>query len=385
MTTIGEPSGASVDPRAARAEAGRPPPWSLDTYEDAARAVLPRAVYDYFAGGAENEVTLRANREAYERYFLRPRVLVDVSDVDASVELLGDRLAFPVALAPAAFQRLANPDGELATARAARAAGSLLVASTLSTCSIEEIAAAAPGPLWLQLYVFRDRGLTRELVERAARAGCRAICLTVTVPVQGNRERDLRNQFRLPPGIEMANFAGLQQARFPDGVSGSGLNAFIAREFDPTLTWEAVEWLRSITTLPVVLKGIVTPEDGSLAVEHGAAAIIVSNHGGRQLDGAEPTLFALPRVADAIGDRVPILIDGGIRRGSDVVKAICLGATAVLIARPYLWGLAAGGQEGVERVLALLRAEVERTLALLGRPKLADLGPDIVTRITGER
>jgi 4-hydroxymandelate oxidase len=383
MTTTGEPSGASIDPRAARpAAAGKVVLCSVDAYEDAARATLPRAVYDYFAGGAEDEVTLRANRAAYERYYLRPRVMVDVSQVDPSVELLGDRLAFPVALAPAAFQRLANPDGELATARAARAAGTLFIASTLSTYSIDDIAATAPGALWLQLYVFRDRGLTRELVERAVRAGCRAICLTVTVPVQGNRERDLRNQFRLPAGIEMANFVGLRQARFPEGVSGSALNAFITREFDPTLTWESVEWLRSVTTLPIVLKGIVTAEDAALAVEHGAAAIIVSNHGGRQLDGAEPTLFALPRVADAAAGRIPVLVDGGIRRGSDVVKALCLGARTVLIARPYLWGLAVGGQKGVEHVLSLLRAEVERTLALLGRPTVASLERDVVTRIT---
>ena len=204
----------------------------------------------------------------------------------------------------------------------------------------------------------------------------------MTVPVQGNRERDLRNQFCLPLGIEMANFFGLRQARFPDGITGSGLNAFISREFDPTLTWQSVEWLRSITTLPILLKGVVTPEDATLAVEHGAAGIIVSNHGGRQLDGAEPTLDALPRVAGAVGHRIPVLVDGGIRRGTDVVKALCLGARAVLVARPYLWGLAVGCQQGVEHVLALLRAEVERTLALLGRPTVQSLGPDVVTAVT---
>ena len=359
------------------------PLYSLDTYEDAARARLPRPVYDYYAGGAEDEVTLRWNRIAYERYHLRPRVMIDVSRVDAGVELLGERLAFPVALAPAAFQRLAHPEGELATARAARTAGTIFIASTLSTYSVDDIATAAPGPFWLQLYVFRDRGLTRALVERAAAAGARAICLTVTVPVQGNRERDLRNQFRLPAGVEMANFIGLRQARFPDGITGSGLNAFISREFDPTLTWDAVSWLRSISSLPIVLKGIMAPEDASLAVDHGADAIIVSNHGGRQLDGAEPTLFALPRVAEAVADRLPILVDGGIRRGTDVVKALCLGARAVLIARPYLWGLAVGGQQGVEHVLALLRAEVERTLALLGRTSVASLGRDVLAEVPG--
>lgn len=347
-------------------------PRNLREYEDAARATLPAAVYDYFAGGAEDETTLEMNTAAFRRFVLRPRVLVDVSRIDPSIELFGQRLAFPVLLAPAAFQRLAHPDGELATARAAHAADTVLVSSTLSTVRLEDIAAAAPGHLWFQLYAFKDRGLTRELVARAQTAGCRALCLTVTVPVQGNRERDTRNAFQLPPGIEMANFAGAPQARFPD-VTGSGLNAFIGREFDPAMTWEFVPWLRSITKLPIVLKGVMRPEDASLAVQHGADAIIVSNHGGRQLDGAEPTALALPRVSAAIAGRIPVLMDGGIRRGTDVVKALCLGATAVLIARPYLWGLAVAGQRGVEDVLGMLRAEVERTLALLGRPALGAL------------
>ena len=346
-------------------------PQNLAEYEAAARSLLTPAVYDYYAGGAEDELTLRWNRASFGRFMLRPRVLVDVSDVDASVTLLGERVAAPVLLAPTAFQRLAHPDGELATARAARSAGTILLASTLSTCTIEEIAAEA-GALWLQLYIFRDRSITRALVERAAAAGCKAICLTLTVPVQGNRERDARNDFALPPGVEMANFTGLRQSRFPDS-SGSGLNAFIGQEFDPSLSWDAVAWLRSITTLPIVLKGILTPEDAALAVEHGADAVIVSNHGGRQLDGGEPTLLALPRVASAIDGRIPVLIDGGVRRGSDVVKAICLGASAVLIARPYLWGLAVGGQGGVEDVLRILRAEVVRTMSLLGRRTLAAL------------
>lgn len=341
---------------------------NIAQYEAAARELLTPAAYDYYAGGAEDEVTLRWNRSAFRRFMMRPRALVDVGRVDTSLELLGERLSLPVLLAPTAFQRLAHAEGELATARAARSAGTVLVASTLSTFTIEEIVAAA-GASWLQLYVFRDRSITRALVERAEAAGCRAICFTVTVPVQGNRERDARNGFTLPPGIEMANFAGQRQARFPDG-DGSKLNAFIGQEFDPTLTWESVEWLRSITRLPIVLKGIMTPEDAELAVQHGAAAVIVSNHGGRQLDGVEPTLIALPRVASAIAGRIPVLMDGGIRRGADVVKALCLGARAVLVARPYLWGLAVGGQQGVEDVLSLLRAELVRTMSLLGRATL---------------
>ena len=340
-------------------------------YEEAARALLTPAIYDYYAGGAEDERTLRWNEAAFRQFALRPRVLVDVGRIDPSVELLGDRLAYPVLLAPTAFQRLAHPDGELATARAAAAAGTVFVSSTLSTFTIEEIAAATQR-LWLQLYVFRDRAITRSLVERAEAAGCQAISLTVTVPVQGNRERDAHNRFALPAGIEMANFTGLRQSRFPE-AEASRLNAFIDEEFDPSLSWRDVEWLRSITKLPIVLKGIMAPEDGVLAVEHGAAAVVVSNHGGRQLDSGEPTLFALPRIADAIGGRIPVLMDGGVRRGTDVVKALCLGATAVMIARPYLWGLAIGGQRGVADVLGLLRAEVERTLALLGRPTISAL------------
>jgi 4-hydroxymandelate oxidase len=340
-------------------------PVNVAEYEAAARAVLPQDVYDYYAGGAEDEVTLAANRRAWGGLAFRPRALVDVSRVDPGVELLGSRLPFPVLLAPTAFQRLAHPEGEAATARAAGATGTTLVASTLATLAIEAIAAECSAPLWFQLYVYRDRGLTRALVERAEAAGCTALCLTVTVPVQGNRERDLRNRFRLPAGIEMGNFTGLPQARMPDGA-GSGLAALISREFDPSLDWSALEWLRSITRLPVVLKGIMRGDDARLAVEHGAAGVIVSNHGGRQLDGAQATLHALPEVVAGVEGAVPVLVDGGVRRGADVVKALCLGARAVLIGRPYLWALAAGGQAGVERLIRMLDADVRRTMMLLG-------------------
>jgi 4-hydroxymandelate oxidase len=356
---------------------------NCEALEPAARTVLSEAAYNYYAGGAEDETTLRANRAAFGRFYLRPRVLVDVGEIDTSVEILGERVSMPILVAPTAFQRLAHPEGEKATARAARAAGTLMVASTLSTTSVQETAAAAPGPLWFQLYVYRQREITRALVERAEAAGCTAICLTVTVPVQGNRERDTRTGFRLPPELEMANFTGMRQAAFPGDAGGSGLEAFISREFDPTLTWSAVEWLRSITRLPVVLKGVVTPEDAALAVEHGADAVIVSNHGGRQLDYAEPTLLALPRVAEAVGERIPVLMDGGIRRGTDVVKALALGARAVLVGRPILWGLAAGGQAGVEQVLGMLGGELRRTLALLGRASVRAVDAGTITEIPG--
>ena len=353
-------------------------PRNLFDYEAAARAILPQSVYDYYEGGADDEVTLRANRAVYERYYLRPRVLVDVSRIDTSIELLGDRLPFPVLLAPAAFQRLAHADGELATARAAAAASTILIASTLANCCIEDIAAAANGRVWLQLYVFRDRSLTRDLVQRAQAAGCRAICLTVTVPVQGNRERDARNSFRLPASLQIANFPAVRQERLPEATE-SALEAFIHQEFDATLTWETIAWLRSVSDLPIIVKGITHPDDARLAVEHGVAAVIVSNHGGRQLDSAEPTLMSLPHVVDAVDGQIPVLLDGGIRRGTDVIKALALGARAVLIARPYLWGLAVNGQDGVSHVLSLLRSEIERTLALIGRPNIAALDRTLLT------
>lgn len=355
-------------------------PLRLDDWEAAAADVLPKDVFDYYAGGAEDEVTLRANRTAWSEVFLRPRVLVDVSGVDTSITLLGERLAHPILVAPTAFQRLAHPEGERATARATRRSGSLLVASTLATTRVEDIAAAAPGPLWLQVYVFRDRGLTRELVERAVAAGATGLCLTVTVPVQGRRERDARNRFALPPGIEMANFSGYGQAVMERSERGSGLEAFIHAEFDASLTWRDLEWLSDLAPVPVLVKGVMTGEDAVASLEHGGAGVIVSNHGGRQLDGAQPTAAALGGVVDAVAGRAPVLIDGGIRRGSDVVKALAMGATAVLIGRPVLWGLALAGEDGVYAALRHLRDETARTLALMGRTSPAHLGPDCLAR-----
>jgi 4-hydroxymandelate oxidase len=364
-----------VDGRAATTR-----PSNIAGYERLAEEKLPRAVYDYYAGGAEDESTLRANRSAFSDYALRPRVLVDVRDIDMSIDLFGTTCDFPVLVAPTAFQRLADTDGELATARAAATAGTIMIASTLSTFAIEEIAvAAASTPLWFQLYVFRDRAITEELVRRAEAAGCRALCLTASVPVQGNRERDAHNQFRLPVGVEMANFRGLRQVAFPE-ARGSGLLAFIAAEFDASLTWDALEWLRSITSLPILVKGIMLAGDARLAVAHGADGVVVSNHGGRQLDAADATLHALPAVAEAIGDAVPVLVDGGVRRGTDVAKALLLGARAVLVGRPCLWGLAAAGQPGVEHVLGILREETHRTLALLGAPRPGALTADQIVR-----
>ncbi|MEJ2539247.1 MAG: alpha-hydroxy acid oxidase [Gemmatimonadota bacterium] len=351
-------------------------PHNVDDCQKAARERLPHDVYEYYARGAEDEVTLRGNRGAFSDLHFRPRVLVDVTRVDSSCRLLGTDLPSPVILAPTAFQKLCHPDGELATVQAAGRAGHLMVASTLATSTIEEIAQAAETPLWLQLYVFRDRTVTESLVRRAADAGCQAICLTVDVPVQGNREHDVRNNFGLHGRGQMANFVGHIQSDLPDTDGDSGLNAFIRDQSDTSLTWDAVRWLKELADVPVVVKGIQHPGDGELAVEAGADAVVVSNHGGRQLDGAEPTIRLLPDVVAAVKGRVPVLLDGGVRRGSDVAKALCLGADAVMIGRPYLWGLTLAGSDGVAHVLEILDGELRRVMALLGCRELSELGPD---------
>lgn len=347
----------------------------LTALEVRARERLRPEVYDYYAGGADAETTVADNRSAWGEIRLRPRVMVDVSRVDRSIELLGVRLPSPIGLAPTAFHRLAHPDGERATARGAE--GRLLVASSLSTTAIEEIVAEASGPVWLQLYVFRDRGLSEALVRRAEDAGCVGLCLTVDVPVAGNRERDVRNHFALPDDVEVANFGGRLQASLPAGL-GSGLTHYIASQFDPSLDWRAIEWLRGVTRLPIIVKGIQHPDDGRLAVEAGVSGIVVSNHGGRQLDGADATARILPDVIAAVEGRVPVLVDGGLRHGADVARALALGACAVLLGRPVLWGLAVGGASGVAGVLGALDEEFDRTMGLLGARTVRELGPEVL-------
>lgn len=348
-------------------------------YEQAAREALPPTVFDYYAGGAHDEVTLRANRGAYEKVALAYRVLRDVSRRTTAAEVLGVPVSMPILVGATAFHQLAHPEGEVATARAAAAAGTLMTLSTLSTRTIEEVSAAAGGRLWFQLYVYRDREATRELVDRARAAGCRALVLTVDAQVWGVRERDVRNGFALPPGLRMVNLAHRGQGDFP-AVEGSGLAAYVNAAFDPTLTWKDLEWLAGHAGLPVIVKGLVRGDDAVAALDHGAAAVIVSNHGGRQLDTAPATLDALPEVLDAVGGRAPVLLDGGIRRGTDALKALALGAAAVLVGRPVLWGLAAGGEEGVRHVLEILRAELDLGMALCGAPTLDSITPDLLRR-----
>jgi 4-hydroxymandelate oxidase len=348
-------------------------------FEAIARGRMERAFYDYYAGGAEDELTLGANRGAFAEVFLRPRVLVDVSRIDTGATVLGAPVSMPVLIAPTAFHRLAHADGELATARAAGSAGTLMVASTIATYSLEEIAGAATGPLWFQLYVYKDRSLARNLIRRAEKAGYRALCLTVDTPMLGRRERDTRNAFALPEGMCLRNFeeAGLELAEM-----GESFAAYTTRQLDCSLTWDAVEWLRGETTLPIILKGIIAAEDAALAADRRVDGIIVSNHGGRQLDGTEATLRALPRVVDAVAGRAEVFMDGGVRRGTDVLKALALGARAVLVGRPCLWGLAAAGEEGVARVLAMFRQELALAMALCGCPDVAAIDRSLIARET---
>lgn len=350
----------------------------LAELEQRARSTLDPAAYDYFAGGADDELTLADNVAAWRRLRLRYRVLRDVGSVSAATTVLGTPIAAPVLVAPTAYQRLADDEGEAATARGAQAAGTVMVASTLATVSLEGVAAAAPdAPRWFQLYVRRDRGWTAELVARAVAAGYRALVLTVDLPVLGFRRRDERNSFSLPVGLEMANMGSAVPV-----VDGSGLQAYAAAELDPSLTFDDIGWLRSLCDLPVVVKGVVRGDDAAACVAAGAAAVAVSNHGGRQLDSAVATADALPDVVEAVDGRAEVYVDGGVRGGTDVVKALALGARAVLVGRPVLWGLATGGAQGVAAVLEGFAEETARAFALCGARTVAEVTSDLLA-VTG--
>jgi 4-hydroxymandelate oxidase len=353
-------------------------PVNLVEFEQAARERLAREAYDYYAGGANDQFTLRRNRDAWSEIALHYPVLRDVSSRDTSTTILGEKISFPVMVAPTAFHRMACTEGECATARAAGRAGTVMVVSTLSTTTVEDIAAAATGPLWFQLYVYKDRGATTALIRRAEVAGCRALVLTVDAQVWGRREADVRNNFKLPDGLTVANLADYAKEMFPAGIPGSGLAAYVSQMLDPTLNWKDLAWLRGQTKLPILLKGIVRADDARSAVEHGADGVIVSNHGGRQLDTAPATIEALPRVVDAVDGKIPVLIDGGVRRGTDVIKALALGAKAALIGRPILWGLAANGEEGGYRVLELLKAEFDLAMALCGARTVSEIDKSLL-------
>lgn len=348
---------------------------NLADYERLAAERLDPVTYGYYRSGAGDERTLERNVAAFGELRLLPRVLVDVSRRDLSTEVLGTRMPAPVVLAPTAFHKLAHPEGEIATARAAGHSRTVMCLSTLSNTTLEDVARAATGPLWFQLYVFRDRGLTLELVERAVSEGYGAILLTVDAPVLGRRETDVRNAFELPPGLTIASVP-TGEVVAPEGESG--LAAYFASLLDPGLDWDDLAWLVEESEIPVAVKGVHRPDDALRAAEAGAAGVVVSNHGARQLDTVPATIEILPAIADAVGDRVEILMDGGVRRGTDVVKALCLGARCVLVGRPALWALACGGEEGVRDMIGLLVRELDETLALCGASSLDALGPDLL-------
>jgi 4-hydroxymandelate oxidase len=309
---------------------------------------------------------------------LRPRYLVDVSERDLRTTVMGSRVEFPVLLAPTGFQQLAHPDGEIASARAAHRAGTIMTLSTFSTFSLEDVQRATPGPKWFQLYVHKDRGLTRSLVTRAHVAGYQALVLTVDVPVLGRRERDIRNGFVLPPSLRVANFDMGTGASTQDADDDAGLAQFHRGLREPAFTWKDVDWLASLSPLPILLKGVLRGDDAAIALDHGIKGIIVSNHGGRQLDGAIPCIKALPDVVENVAGRCEVLMDGGIRRGTDIVKALARGARAVFIGRPLVWGLAWDGAAGVETVLRILRDEFDTALALCGATNVKDLPPGLI-------
>ncbi len=346
-------------------------------YARVARGKLRKDCFDYYNGGALDEITLRENVTGWERLKLYYRVLAGVGERQLATSVLGQKISMPIVVAPTAFHRLACEQGEVSTARAAEAAGTLFILSSLSNTPMESVFAATASPRWFQLYVYKDRAITTDLVKRAENAGAEAIVLTVDAPGLGTRERDTRNRFTLPEGLCVANLAPLGKGDIPQ-VSGSGLAAYVRENFKPDLGFKDLEWLCGCTKLPVIVKGICRGDDAVRSIEHGAKAIVVSNHGGRQLDTAPSTSEVLPHVVEAMNGRGEIYVDGGIRRGSDVLKAIALGARAVLIGRAILWGLCVGGEQGAANVLEILRWELDEAMLLCGCTKLADIDESLL-------
>ncbi|KAG6538964.1 hypothetical protein ZIOFF_004116 [Zingiber officinale] len=365
-------------------------------YEAIAKQKLPKMVFDYYASGAEDQWTLQENREAFWRILFRPRILIDVSKIDMTTTVLGFKISMPIMIAPTAMQKMAHPDGEYATARAASAAGTIMTLSSWATSSVEEVASTGPGIRFFQLYVYKDRNVVAQLVRRAERAGFKAIALTVDTPRLGRREADIKNRFVLPPFLSLKNFEGLDLGKM-DQANESGLASYVAGQIDRTLSWKDVKWLQTITTMPILVKGVITAEDTRLAIQSGAAGIIVSNHGARQLDYVPATISALEEVSaktfipeaefgilltkqwcqiqvvKAAQGRVPVFLDGGVRRGTDVFKALALGASGIFIGRPVVFSLAAEGEAGVRKVLQMLRDEFELTMALSGCTSLKEI------------
>ncbi len=385
LFSTGVLAGASLFPLAATlAQDAAPPtaalpatgmePVCLADFEPLAKAKMPTMGWEYINGGAGDELTVRWNKEAYQRIRLRPRVLVDVSKLDTRVTLFGQQHPFPIILAPTAAQKLTHPGGEVATAQGAGAAGAAMVLSSFSNTSLEEVAAVAKTPLWFQLYAQTDHGFTRDLVQRAETGGYRALCLTVDTPIAGARNRETRANVKLSP---LPNLRGLKGFGSEATLRTGSLDIF-SSVLDAALSWKDLEWLRSVAKIPLLVKGVLNPDDADRAVKVGVAGIMVSNHGGRNLDTVPATIDALPRVADKVAGQVPLFVDGGIRRGTDVLKALALGANAVLIGRPYLYGLGAEGEAGVTKVVTILQREFAMAMALTGRTNLASIDSSVI-------
>jgi L-lactate dehydrogenase (cytochrome)/(S)-mandelate dehydrogenase len=374
--------------------------YSIARVRDLARRALPAAVFDFTDGAAEDERTLRRNEEAYAGIDLLPHPLTGAGDRDLSTTLFGSRLSLPVIVGPTGLSGLMWPDGEQAAARAAASAGTAFVLSHGSMCTVEELAATGASPRWMQIFIYKDRGFTRELAERAAASGYHALVLTIDNQLTGNRERDIRNGFTIPPRLAprqlaaMASSVGwawrmrrhLRRVTFANYVRPGETSDFrtlgvrVASLLDPSMSWKDVDELRRIWKGPLLLKGVLDPAEARAALDYGVDGVIVSNHGGRQLDGAPASIDALPAVADAVNGRIPILMDGGVRRGADVVKALALGAQACLIARPQLWGLAVGGEAGVAHVLEIYRREIDRVMGLCGITRLSEIDRSLIFR-----
>lgn len=366
----------------------REPLLSVADYARAARAMLSKEVFDYYDGGALDEITLRENTASWERLKLYYRVLAGVGPREMSTTVLGRPISMPIAVAPTAFHKLACGEGEIAAAKAAKAAGTLFILSSLSNTAMESVFPEAASPRWLQLYMYKDRAITRALVERAEAAGAEAIVLTVDAPGLGTRERDTRNRFTLPDGLTVENLTPLGKGNLPraEGATGSnvtlgsGLAAYVRGNFKSDLSFDDLDWLCGCTRLPVVVKGVCRGDDAKKCVDHSAKAIVVSNHGGRQLDTAPATCEVLPHIVDAAGDRCEIYVDGGIRRGSDALKAIALGARAVMVGRPILWGLCVAGESGAVQVLEILWRELDEAMLLCGCTTLHDINRSLLMR-----
>lgn len=348
--------------------------------EELAQNSMSKSGYDYYSGGATDEITLAKNIKAYQSIELLPRMLHDVSALKTEISLFDSLSESPILIAPMAFQKLAHNNGELATAKAAKKEKTIMVASTLSTHSLEEIKDVNEHDMWFQLYVYKDRGITEDLLERACKAGYKAVIVTVDSPVLGKREKDIKNRFSLPPGLEIKNLLNHRLETFPDSDKNSGLAEYIDSLYDRSLTFKDLKWIVDKSKLPVLVKGVLRADDAKKCLNAGAKGIVVSNHGGRQLDTTISTIDALPDIVDAVQENVPVLVDGGIRRGTDVLKALATGANAVLLGRPVLWGLAIDGESGVRRVLQIINAELKNAMALSGSNSIEEITSDLIHR-----